>query len=734
MRDQENIGSAVTGVSRRGFMLGTAGLTFAVSVGGWMTARSAEVAAASGRMEATAWVTVGVDNSITIMQPAAEMGQGVMTSLPMIVAEELDADWSKVSVAFAPPNHKVYGNPGFGGFLVTVASRSTTGYWDTLRMAGAQARRVLLDAVAHKWDVPVAELTTGPSVVMHRKSGRKISYGEIARFASPPKELPKLTEADLKKPSEFRIIGQDIPRVDIPAKVNGSASFGMDVQVPGMLYASILRAPAEGNAPAKVDDAGALKVNGVRQVVKLPYGVAVLGDTVEATRTGRDALEVGWSAAKDAVFNSEKAVADYVAKARDVSQKGVAFHAEGDAPAANAAAARRVVREYFADYTYHAQMEPMNATAWVKDDVVEVWAGSQTQSFSALAAAKAAGVKPGQVRFHMQYLGGGFGRRAQVEYVVDAVLLSKAVGKPVKVIWSREDDVQFGKLRPMTAHRIEAGLDADGRLVGWHHRVVGESVLAYTSPDRLKKAKGKDTLTMAGAEVGYGIPNSLAEHIVDGGAARLAAWRAIGAGYTKFAIEAFIDDLAREVGKDAIALRLELLEKLPRARKVIEEVVAMSDYRRKRDGTALGFAYAEVVHSYAAAVAEVSVDRGTGKIRVHNFWNAVDPGIAVQPQNIVAQAESNIVYGLGQCLKERITLDGGVIQQSNFHDYEVMRMADVPEIHTKVISTDNRPTGIGEFALPLTGGAVSNAVMALTGKRLSHMPFTPERVQVALKA
>jgi isoquinoline 1-oxidoreductase beta subunit len=343
-------------------------------------------------------------------------------------------------------------------------------------------------------------------------------------------------------------------------------------------------------------------------------------------------------------------------------------------------------------------------------------------------------VKPNRVRFHMQYLGGGFGRRAQVEYVVDAVLLSKAVGKPVKVIWSREDDVRFGKLRPMTAHRIEAGLDAEGRLVGWHHRVVGESVLAYTSPDRLKKAKGKDTLTMAGAEVGYGIPNSLAEHVVDGGAARLAAWRAIGAGYTKFAIEAFIDDLARELGKDAVALRLELLEKLPRARKVIEEVVAMSDYRRKRDGTALGFAYAEVVNSYAAAVAEVSVDRGTGKIRVHNFWNAVDPGIAVQPQNIVAQAESNIVYGLGQCLKERITLDGGVIQQSNFHDYEVMRMADVPEIHTKVISTDNRPTGIGEFALPLTGGAVSNAVMALTGKRLSHMPFTPERVQAVLKA
>jgi isoquinoline 1-oxidoreductase beta subunit len=734
MTKHEKIEPAVTGVSRRGFMKGSAGLTFAVSVGGWMTGRSAGVAAASGRMNATAWVTIGVDNSITILQPAAEMGQGVMTSLPMILAEELDADWSKVKVEFAPNNPKVYGNPKLGGLQYTVASRSTIGFWDKLRLAGAESRRVLLDAVADKWGVPVAELTTGPSLVIHAKSGRKITYGEIASFAKPPAQMPKVTEADLKKPSQYRIIGKDIPRVDVPAKSDGTAMYGMDVQVPGMVYATIVRAPAEGNKPAKVDDAATLKVKGVEKVVKLPYGVAVIGRTVEATRKGRDALKIDWSAAPNAAFNSEKAVDGYMAKARDDKQSGIAFHAKGDAKAANAGAAKRKVAEYFADYTYHAQMEPMNATASVRPDGVELWVGTQTSSISAFAAAKAAGVKPNQVKVHLQYLGGGFGRRAQVEYVVDAVLLSKAVGKPVKVIWSREDDVQFGKLRPMTAHRIEAGIDAAGRIVGWHHRVVGESVLAYTSPGRLKKAKGKDVLTMAGSEVGYEVPNSLAEHVVEGKGQRLAAWRAIGAGYTKFAIEAFIDDLARDLGKDAVALRLELLSNEPRARHVIEEVVKMSDYRRKRNGTALGFAYAEVVGSFAAAVAEVSVDANTGTIKVHNYWNAVDPGIAVQPQNIVAQAESNIIYGIGQCLKERITFDGGVIQQSNFHDYKVMRMADVPAIHTRVIATDNRPTGIGEFALPLTGGAISNAVMALTGKRLTHMPFTPERVKAALKA
>jgi len=722
------------GICRRGFVAGAGGLTFGLTVAPWLSDRNGEAAAASGKSPVNAWVTIGVDNSVTIMSPAVEMGQGIMTTLPMIIAEELDADWANVMVEQSPPNHKVYGNPGFGGFLVTVASRSVMGYWDKLRLAGAQARRVLLDAAAAKWGVPVSELTTGPSVVMHAKSGRKMTYGEIAAFAKAPKTLPKVTEADLKEPRDFRILGQDIPRVDVPSKVDGTAEFGMDVQVPGMVYAAVLRAPAEGNKPMKIDDVATRKVKGVTDVVSLPYGVAVIGMTVEATRAGKEALKVDWSKPRDGSYNSEKAIAEFGKKAADGAKAGIPFVKKGDAVAANKSAAKTVAREYAADYTYHAQMEPMNATAWIHDGIVEVWAGCQTQSRATLAAFKAAKVKPQQVRYHQLLLGGGFGRRAQTEYITDAVLLAKATKRPVKVIWSREDDVQFGKLRPQVAQHIEVGLDKDGNVAGWRHRVVGESVLAYTSPGRLKKAKGKDVLVMAGVAHHYGIPNQLAEHVVDGGATRLAAWRAIGAGYTIFAIEAFIDDLAREQGRDAVDLRLAMLADNPRAQHVIKEVVKMSDYRRKRRGRALGLSFGEVVGSYTAAVAEVSLDDKTGKISVHNYWNTVDPGLALQPQNIVAQAEGNIIYGLGQCLTERITIDGGVVQQSNFHDYEVMRIGDVPEIHTKVISTDNRPTGIGEFALPLTGGAISNAVMALTGKRLNHMPFTPDRVLKALKA
>jgi isoquinoline 1-oxidoreductase subunit beta len=723
-----------SGVSRRGFVAGGAGLTFAFTMAPWISDKSGAVLAASGKTSVNAWVTIGVDNSITLMSPAVEMGQGIMTSLPMVIAEELDADWANVRIEQSPPNHKIYGNPGFGGFLVTVASRSVKGYWDKLRLVGAQARRVLLDAAAAKWSVPVSELTTGPSVVMHAKSGRKMTYGEIAAFAKMPATPPKVTKADLKKTAEYRILGQDIPRVDVPSKVTGEAQFGMDVQVPGMVYAAVVRAPAEGNKPASVDEAAARKVNGVTDIVKLPYGVAVIGKTVEATRAGKEALQVTWSKPKDASYDSAKAIAGFGEIAKDGTKMGIPFVKKGDAVAANKAATKTVSRDYAADYTYHAQMEPMNATAWIHDGIVEVWAGSQTQSRATLAAFKAAKMKPQQVRYHQQFLGGGFGRRAQTEYVTDAVLLSKATGRPVKVIWSREDDVQFGKLRPQVAQRIEAGIDAKGKITGWRHRVVGESVLAYTSPGRLKKSKGKDVLTMAGVNHGYGIPNQLAEHVVEGAATRLAAWRAIGAGYTIFAIEAFIDDLARDLGKDAIALRMELLSGNARAQNVIREVMAMSNYKKKRKGTALGLSFGEVVGTFTAAVAEVSVDSKSGKISVHNYWNSVDPGIALQPQNIEAQAESNIIYGLGQCLKERITIEGGVVQQSNFHDYEVMRIADVPEIFTKVISTDNRPTGIGEYALPLTGGAVSNAIMALTGKRLSHMPFTPERVLAALKA
>lgn len=724
-------------INRRDFVAGTGGLTFAFSVGGFMTAKPSDVEAAANRANINGWVTIGTDNIISIASPAPEMGQGVYTSIPMVVAEELDADWAQVRAFVPPPIPKKFGNPGFGGFVIAVASRTTSGYWDKIRMHGAEVRRVLLEAVAIRWSVPVEDLSTEPSMVVHKKSGKKISYGEIAKFAKAPKEMPKLTPADLKKTSDFRIIGQDIPRFDVPLKATGKAQYGMDVQVPGMLYAAILRTPQEGGAPDQVDDGAAKKIKGVVNVIKLRNSVAVLGTSVEATQAGKRALEVKWKPGKTAGFNSEKAAPEYAAKAMDTAQAGLPYRQDGDAKQAIEGAAKTVTAQYQSDYAYHAQMEPMNITALVNEagDGAQLWLGTQAPNLAALVASKVLKTKPQKIRVHQHFLGGGFGRRVLPDLIPDAVVLSKITKKPIKVIWMREDDVASGKLRPMTAHHLEAGLDNDGKVVGWRHRIVGEAVIGSTGPkSRLVKAKGLDPLTLEGAKHIYDIPNQHIEYIREYRNVALAAWRGIGTGYNIFAIEAFLDEIAKAQGVDPVEMRLSMLKKHPRARHVIEETAKMAGWGKKPGDTAMGFTYADVWGTQTAGVAEISVDRSSGKIRVHNFWTSVDPGVAVQPQNIVAQTESNVIYGIGQTLKERISFDDGAIEQSNYHDYQVMRMSEVPEIHTKVISTDNKPTGIGEIALPLVGGAISNAMAALTGKRLRHMPFTPDRVQEALKA
>lgn len=722
-------------VSRRGFMAGTAGLTFAFSVSGLVT----EAMAAMGRdgdNRLNAYVTVHTDDTITIVAPAAEMGQGIMTCLPLIVAEYMDADWSKVKVELAGADHKLYGNPKFGGIQTTVASLSVMGYWTPLTTVGAQSRQVLIEAAAGKWGVSASEVTTEPSRAVHKASGRSMSYGEIAAFAKPPAEMPKVDPATVKTPATYRLLGKDVGRVDVPSKTNGTAIYGMDIQLPGMLYAAIQRSPVSKAKPVSVNEAEILKIKGVRRVVKLPYGVAVVGDTVEATKAGRAALETKWSEAPGDGFTSEKAIEDYRKSGRDAAKAGIVWKSKGDAAAAIKGAATVKSFEYTSEHTYHAQMEPMNATAVVAPDgkSAEVWASTQSPTLAQLFGAKVLGTAPPNVKVHPQLIGGGFGRRSQPDFVVDAILISKIVGggTPIKVIYSREDDLAAGRMRPMTAHRIDVGLDGAGNVVGWNHRVVGESAIAYMSPERLEKSGGKDVLVMAGSELPhYGIPNWSAEHVRENRGARLSAWRGIGAGYTKFAIETTIDQLAAEAKMDPVEYRLMLLTS-EKARNVVKAVADMADWKRKRKGTALGIAFSELHTSLAAGVAEVSVD-SDGKIRVHNFWMAVDPGIALQPDNIVAQMESNIVYGLSQSLKEQATLNDGVVQQSNFHDYEVFRQEDVPNIEVRVMPQGGIAGGIGELGLPPTAPAVANAVRALNGAKLAHMPFTPERVKAAMK-
>src|SRR6266550_7986815 len=715
-----------------------AGLSFAFTLAADPRALIGEATAADAPLSASAWVTIATDGTITIVSPAAEMGQGSFTTLPLIIAEELDADWAKVKPILPPAwDDKAYGNPAYGGTFQTSASASVHGYFKALRIAGAQARRVLLDAVAAKWNVPVGELTTEPSVVVHKASNRRISYGEIASFAKAPAEMPKIEDKDLKASANFRLIGKDVPRVEVPTKVTGAAKYAMDVQVPGMVYAAVLQSPYFGGAPQTVDDAEARKVPGIIDVVKLPDGVGVVGTTVEGTQAAKNLLKVTWASAPGANHDSEKALEELAAAGRDMSRDGVPYETKGDAKAAMKGAARVFRGDYRTRYVYHAQMEPLNATASVSADgkSAEIWAGTQGATGLLNQAAALLQTDRSKLTLHQHLLGGGFGRRGQQEVVLDALRLSKAVGKPVKLVWSREDDIAYGKFRPATAHHIEAGFDANGKLIAWHHRVVAESVVAYTAAMAGTRPAPVDRIVMKGSPIPqYPIANKLAEHVVMPNRARLAPWRGVGNGHNAFAVECFIDEMAKELGKDPIAFRLELSEGAPRMQTLLRAVAEMSDWTRKREGAAVGVGTMVKDDTLAAGVAEVSVDRATGKVKVHNVWVAMDAGIAVQPRNIAYQTEGSIIYGLGHVLREQIVIKDGRVRQTNFTDYQIARMSDVPNIEVKVISTDNPPTGAGEDGLPVLACAVGNAIASLTGVRLRELPFAPERVRGAMGA
>ena len=724
-----------TRISRRDFLASTASLTLALTIAPECVI-GLEEARADAPLSPNAWLTITPDGTVTIVSPAAEMGQGTFTTIPAIIAEELDAVWSKVKPIFPPAwDDKKYGNPEYGMAFQTSASASVRGYFKPARLAGAQARRVLLDAVAARWNVPVSELSTEPGAVLHMASGRRIGYGEIASFAKAPAELPKIDEKDLKDPKDFRLIGQHVPRAEVPLKVTGAAKYGMDVQVPGMVYAAVLQSPYPGGSPETVDDGAARKVAGITDIVKLPEGVGVIGDTVEGTQAAKNLLKVTWSGnAAGAHLDSERALEEFAAIGRDKSREGLAYTKDGDPKGAMAAAAKVYRGEYRTRYVYHAQMEPMNATASVSPDSksAEVWTGTQGASGLLNAVAKLLATDRSKITLNQHFLGGGYGRRGQHETVLDAVRLAKAVGRPVKLIWSREDDIAFGKFRPMTAHYIEAGVDAKGKVVAWHHRVVAESVVAYTSGDPTPR---QDRIVMKGSPIPqYPVANKLAEHVIESRGARLSPWRGVGNGHNAFAAESFIDEIAKDQGKDPIALRLELAEGAPRMQNLLHAVAEMSDWKRPRQGTALGVATMVKDDTLSAGVAEVSVDRSTGKLKVHNVWCAIDAGIAVQPRNLAAQTEGSIIYGLGHVLREKIVIRDGHVLQSNYTDYEVARMSDVPNIEVKVVSTDNPPTGAGEDGLPVLAPAVGNAIASLTGVRLRELPFAPDRVRGALGA
>src|SRR5215203_4662593 len=662
-------------VSRRQVMIGAAGLSFAVALPG--NVKAATLAAERSGKTLSPWVSISNDGTITIMSAATEMGQGSMTSLPLIIAEELDADWARVRIVPAPPLDNIYGNPGFGGMMYTAGSNAVTSYYRPLRIVGAQVRRVLLDNAARKWGVPVEELTTEPSTVVHAKSRRTLSYGDIAAFAELPAKAPEIKPEQLKKSSDFRLIGKDVMRVELPQKVNGSAQYGIDIQVPGMLYGTVLRAPVEGSVPDKIADAKAKAVPGVTAVIRLPHGVGVVAETAWAALKARQVLNdsVTWTRTGVAWgFDSDKGHDAFAADAKNLSQPARDWSAQGNARGAFQNAASTIEGEYRCDYAYHAQMEPLNAFALVAPggDAVEIWAGTQSQTTPTEAQAKFLGIPRDKVKLHDLLRGGGFGRRGnrEVDFIMDAVMLSKEVGRTVKVMWTREDDVHNGRFRPLSAHYLRAAFDASGKLTAWHHRLAADRITPFMDPVRFQAGGGRDGMVMAGTDVnGYDVPHQLVEQLYRDTGVRTNPLRGIGVTANKFATEAFMDEVARKRGVDPLAFRLELLKGTPRAYKAVERVAQMAEWDRKRDGRALGLAYIDYSGSQVAGIAEVSLDRASGQIKVHNFWCAMDCGVAVQPDNVIAQQESSIVYGLGMTLSERISVKDGVVEQSNFYDY-----------------------------------------------------------------
>jgi isoquinoline 1-oxidoreductase beta subunit len=727
-----------TELSRRQVMLGAAGLSFAVALGERVDA--AVLGPERAGRALSPWVSIARDGTITIMSAATEMGQGSLTSLPLILAEELDADWSKVKIVTAPPVEAIYGNPGFQGMMYTAGSNAVTSYYTPLRMFGAQVRKVLLDNAAKTLSVPIAELTTEPSTVVHAKSGRRLSYGEIAATAQVPDKAPEIKPDQLKKTKDFRLIGKDVMRVELPGKVNGSARYAIDVQVPNMLYGTVLRAPVEGSVPDQIDESKAKAIAGVVRVVRLPYGVGVLAETPWAAFDAHQALtrSVTWSRTGTAWgFDSDKGLDRFAADAKNPQRMSTEWSKIGDPRSAMQKAASFMEAEYRCDYAYHAQMEPLNAIASVSPagDAVEIWAGTQSQTTATEAPAKILGIPKDKVKLHDMLMGGGFGRRGNrdVDFIIDAVLMSKEAGRPVKVMWTREDDVRNGRFRPISAHALKAGFDPSGKLTAWQHRIAVDRVGAYMDPVRYQAAGGKDFIAMLGADLkGYDVPHQLVEQLYRDTGVRTNPLRGISFLANRFATESFIDEIARKRGVDPLAYHLELLKDTPRAAKVVERVAQMAQWGRKREGRALGFAYLDYSGSQVAGIAEISLNRASGEIKVHDFWCTIDCGVAVQPDNVVAQTESSIVYGLGVALIEVISVKNGAVEQSNFYDYHVPRMKDVPAMHIEVIQTDNHPTGAGQMATPLVAPAIASAVAELTSVRLRHTPFLPDRVKAAL--
>jgi isoquinoline 1-oxidoreductase beta subunit len=714
------------GMSRRTFLKASAaaggGLLLSFSLPVLMRNAEAATTPTANTFAPNAFIRIDRQGRVTLVVHQVEMGQGTYTSLPMLLAEELEVDLAQVQLEHAPPDDRLYANPLIG-FQMTGGSTSVRSAWEPLRRAGAAARTMLVSAASATWNVDSNSCRAEKGEVIHVPTGRKLNYGALVDQAAG---LPVPQTVTLKGPKDFKLIGTPAKRLDSQDKVNGKAEFSIDVKVPGMKIATVAACPVFGGKLASVDDSKAKAVKGVHQVVRLGDAVAVIADHMWAAKQGLAALDIRW----DEGPNAKLSTADIVRQLEAASQKpGVIARKEGDVAKAIAGAARKVEAVYQVPFLAHATMEPVNCTVHVRKDGCDVWVGTQVATRAQATAAQVSGLPPEKVQVHNRLLGGGFGRRLEVDFITQAVQIAKQVAGPVKVIWTREEDIQHDIYRPYFYDRLAAGLDGEGRPIAWSHRITGSSILARYFPPAFKDGLDPDTVDGA-AELPYTFPNVLVDYVRQEPPGIVTGWwRGVGPTHNIFVVESFIDELAAAAKQDPVDYRRALLGKSPRARAVLDLATEKATWSRPLPkGHGRGVSVQHAFGSYLAQVAEVAVSK-EGEVRVQRVVCAVDCGICVNPDTVKAQMEGGIIFGITAALFGEITIKDGRVEQNNFNDYRMLRIDEAPMVEVYLVKSAEAPGGIGEPGTSAIAPAVTNAIFAATGKRIRKLPVKPDELR-----
>jgi isoquinoline 1-oxidoreductase subunit beta len=705
-----------SGLSRRTFLQ-----SGAAAGGGLMLSLSLPFA--NGNAEAAdgfapnAFIRIGGDGQIVLTMPYVEMGQGTYTSIPMLIAEELEVDLKQVRLEHAPPNEKLYGNPLLGGVQATGNSNAVRAAWQPLRQAGATARTMLVAAAAKRWNVDPVSCRAQSGEVLHPPTGRRIKYGALAADAA---RVPIPKGVVLKRPEDFKLIGTAAKRLDTPAKVNGTAVYGIDVRPPGVKFATLAQSPVFGGRVKRVDDTAAKAVKGVRQIVRLDDAVAVVADHMGAAKKGLAALVIEWDDGPHAKLDTQAIAAELE---NATLNPGSVAQNIGNIDKAMASAVIRIEATYQVPFLAHATMEPMNCTVHVRKDGCEVWVGNQALARAQATAAKTTGLPLDKVVVHNHLIGGGFGRRLEIDGVTRAVEIAQHVDGPVKVVWTREEDIQHDMYRPCFFDRFSAGLDERGMPIAWNHRFAGSSIIARWAPPLFNNGLDPDT-TDGAIDLVYALPNMHVEYVrVEPPGIPTAFWRSVGPSHNVFVTESFIDELAAAAKQDPVAYRLALLDKAPRAKAVLELAAEKAGWgqplpERVGRGVSVQFVFA----TYMAQVAEVEVSKD-GAVRVRRVVCAVDCGTVVNPDTVRAQIESAIMFGVTAALYGKITLKDGRVEQTNFDSYQILRMNEAPAVEVHIVQSSEPPGGMGEAGTSAIAPAVTNAIFAATDKRLRKLPI-----------